>query len=482
MLSKEALTDEAGESRLLSSILKHGLDAYIEVEGKITESTMTCEETQILWKCIVAFFDKEEVKPTISSIIKYSKDLGYNLFDKKNDKDWLISLFNLPTEIEDARILGGQLRKLQIKRELHSRLEVSANNLLAISTLEPLTKIVACVEEPIEEYLMKLISSDDEGDYLTKDGDIYLQNLFNNPNTVIGYKSGYDKLDDFFGGSLEPETMHVIIARPKVGKSSMALNIAINLAKNGTHSIIADMEMNQKKWLNRFLSNLTKINIRKFKTSSFSEEEKDNISDAYKIIKNYPILYINVNGKSLEESNFCVKRLMNKKIGKNAQGKYDCLFIYDYLRVNDSAEVSDTIKEYQALGFQSIKLKNFAIREKIPVLTFCQQNRDGADGKSTSTKTVSGSDRVLWLCDSMLALGRKTEDEMNEDRAANRPGYNRKITPMETRDAPEVEDGTYINYRFDGATACLIEGPTNVELRTNQPVIKATESDKQTEF
>lgn len=481
-LNEEELKDEAGESRFLSSILRHGLDAFIDVEGIVNENTMTCEATQILWKSIVAFFDTEEVNPTLSSIIKYSRDLGYALFDQKNDKDWLISLFNLPTELHDARILGGQLRKLQTKRELYSRLKIAQNNLLNISTLEPLSKIISCVESPIEEYLMKLLSSNDEGDYLTKDGDIYLENLFANPNTVTGYKTGYDKLDEFFGGSLEPETMHVIIARPKLGKSSLALNIAINLAKNGTHSIIADMEMSQKKWLNRFLSNLTGINIRKFKVSNFSEEEKDKISDAFKIIKDYPILYINVNGKSLEESNFCVKRLLNKKVGKNANGKYDSLFIYDYLRVNDSEEVSDSIKEYQALGFQSIKLKNFAIQEKIPVLTFCQQNRDGADGKSTGTKTVSGSDRILWLCDSMSALGRKTPDEMNEDRANNRIPYNRKITPMETRDAPEVEDGVYINYRFDGDIAKLTEGPTNAELRTPQSTIKATESDKSTEF
>lgn len=481
-LSKEGLTDEAGESRFLSAILKHGLDAFIEIEGIVTERTMTCEPTQILWKSIVKFFEGEETTPTISSIIKYSKDLGYDIFDKKTDKDWLISLFNLPTELSDARILGGQLRKLQIKRELYSVIQLASNNLIEVSPLEPLSKIITTVDGPIEEYLMKLASSNDEGDYLTKDGDIYLENLFANPNSVTGFKSGFPRYDDYIGGSFEPETMHVIVARPKIGKSSFALNVAINLAKSGTHSIIADMEMSQKKWLNRFLSNLTKINIRKFKTSSFNEEEKDKISDAFKIIKNYPIIYINVNGKSLDETMFCIKRLLNKKIGKNAAGKYDALFIYDYLRINDSSEVSDAIKENQALGFQCIKLKNFSIQEKISALTFCQQNRDAADGKSTSTKTVSGSDRVLWLCDSMMALGRKTDDEQNEDRAANREVFSRKLTPMETRDAPEVDEGTYINYKFDGSTAYLKEGPTNAELRTSQPTIRATDTDKQTEF
>jgi len=469
----EKLKDEAGESRLLSSVLRHGLDAYVDIEGIVVEDTMTCEPTQILWKCLVAFFDVEEVKPTLSSILKYSKSLGYDVFDTKSEKDWLISLFNLPTELQDARILGAELRKLQVKRELYGRLEIAANKLIEINTIEPLSKIISSVEEPIEEYLMKLASSGDEGEYLTKDGDIYLENLFANPNSVIGFKSGYPKYDDYIGGALEPETMHIVMARPKVGKSSLALNMAINVAKQGYHSIIADIEMSKRKWLNRFLSNLTKINIRKFKNSNFSEEEKDKISDAYKTIANYPILYLNINGKSLEEACFCVKRLLNKKVGKNSAGKYDCLFLYDYLRVNDTGDLSHDIKEYQALGFQAIKLKNFTIQMKIPSVAFTQQSREG---------NVSGSDRILWLCDSLVEFAKKTDDEIAEDRAAGLKGFNRKMTPSETRDGPEVEDGLYLNYSFDGATATITEGPTNAELRNKQPKIQTTEADKQTAF
>lgn len=811
-LNKERLSDEAGESRFLSSILKHGLDAYVDVEGIVTDSTFTCEPTQVLWKSIVAFFELEETNPTLASIIKYAQALGFNVFEKKSEKDWLSSLFHLPTELQDCRIIGSELRKLQIKRELYSRLESSMNNLLEISTLEPLTKIVASVEQPIEEYLMKLISSDSEGDFLLKNSDVYIENLFANPNTSIGFQTGYPKYDEFAGGALEPETMHVVMARPKVGKalkngslvycpdgakkiedmkigdevfgpdnniskitgvypqgkkeiyevhfsdktviecceehlwevtkyynnkksvmntkdildsglkcslnnkyfipnisplnfdakkvkidpyflglwlgdgcfkndtyssidlelinyikdnipnncqikhvetrdnglmvykvkginnevetlglkntdshtkfipnnykynsievrlailnglmdtdgsvnyknrksspqvmyfttsnqmakdvkeiveslggnatisqsyknmngkifscnqvsikldanrfnlfrlkrkqdkiarhkrifrfnryitniiptnkyeemtcitvsnknglfitnnfitthnSTFALNVAINLAKKGTYSILADLEMSERKWINRFLANITGINIRKFKNANFTEEEKDKIRDAQKIISSYPILYLNVNGKSLEEANFCIKRLLNKKVGKNSAGQFDCLYIYDYLRVNDSADVSDSIREYQALGFQAIKLKNFAKQIKIPVLTFVQESRTG---------DVSGSDRILWLCDSLSRFSRKTEDEINEDIAAGRKGLNRKITPIETRDSEEVEDGAYINYIFDGAVARITEGPTNVELRNGQATLKATDADKATEF
>lgn len=475
----ESLQDQPGEARFLASVMQYGLDAYIEIEGIVTEESFTDEANQMIWKCIVNLFETEVTKPTLSTIINYADALGFkNFFEKKEEKDYLKGLFHLPVEIQDCRIIGAQLRKLQIKRELFSRLKVASNNLFDTSTLDPLSKLISNVQSPIEEYLMKLTAVTDEGGRLTDGMDIYLQNLFANPDTICGYKTGFNKYDEFAGGSLEPETLHVIVARAKVGKSSFALNTAINLSKIGVYSIIADYEMSKQKWLNRFLSNLTGISIRKFKHSQFSEEEKDLINDAQKIIKDYPIIYVNINGKSVDEALYNVKRLLNKNVGKNAAGKYDCLFIYDYLRLNDTADIAKNMQEYQALGFQAIKLKNFGIQNKIPTLTFVQANRGGIDTEDTSV--ASGSDRVLWLCDSMALFKRKSPEERIEDRAAGRD-FNRKLVFLESRDGAEVEEGTYVNYNFEGEIARITEGPSNVELRTKK-TIKVDENDKKQEF
>ena len=475
----DKLSDQPGEARFLASVLQHGIDAFIDIEGIVLEETFTDEINQVIWKSLVNFFDLEEVKPTVASIIKYADALGYkNVFEKKDEKDYLKSLFRIPAEIQDCKIIGSQLRKLQIKREYINKLQVAIGNVSEVSTLEPLSKIISCGQSTIEEYLMKISAGSDEGGLLTDNMDIYLANLFANPDTVTGYKAGFDRFEDFIGGSFEPETMHVILARPKVGKSTIGLNMSINLAKQNVYSIIADYEMSKQKWLNRFLANLTQINIRKFKFSRFSEEEKDKINDASKIISKYPIMYININGKGVDEALFAVKRLMNKKIEKNHDGRYNCMFVYDYLRLNDTGDMSNDMKEYQALGFQAIKLKNFAIANKIPILTFVQANRDGINKEDTSV--ASGSDRVLWLCDSMSFFKRKDKEEIDEDKA-NKRDFNRKLIFLETRDGEEVEEGSYINYKFDGGIAKITEGPSNLEIRNTQP-LKAEDADKNTEF
>jgi|JI10StandDraft_1071094.scaffolds.fasta_scaffold10620_5 replicative DNA helicase len=476
---EDKLQDQPGEARFLASLLQHGHDAFVDVEGIVVEDSMTDDINQIILKSAYNFFDLEEVKPTVASIIKYADALGYkHVFDKKDEKDYLKSLFRLPTEIQDCRVVGGQLRKLHVKRDYINKLRVAIGNVAEISTLEPLSKIISAGQTPIEEYLMKISASNEEGGYLTSDLDIYLANLFDNPNTTIGYKAGFNRYENFIGGSYEPETMHVVIARMKVGKSSWALNVAINLAKQGIHTVIADFEMSKQKWLNRFLSNITGINVRKFKESRFTEEEKDKINDATKIMLKYPIIYTNINGKGIDEALFSVKRLLNKSVPKKNNGHPECMFIYDYIRINDTGDMNNDTKEYQALGFHAIKLKNFAITNKIPILTFVQANRDGINKEDASV--ASGSDRVGWLCDSLCLFKRKDEEEIAEDKA-NKRDFNRKLVFLESRDGEESEPGTYVNYKFDGAIARIEEGPSNIELRTAQP-LKVSNEDKNTEF
>ncbi len=472
------LEDKPAEGRLLSSVLKHGLDAYIETDGIVKEETFTDEANQILWKCIKNFFELEESKPTLSSIIKYADALGYkNFFEKANEKDYLKGLFNLPVEIQDARILGTQLRKLQIKRDFFSVLEVAANKLLEASTLDPLTKILSNVEGPIEDFMLKLVSNDNEGCFLSDYADIHMLNLFDNPNTVMGIKTGFNCYDDMIGGSIEPGTFHVIVARSGVGKSIHAANTAINVAKQGHFVILADLELNANMTINRMIASLSGVNGKKFNKANFTEEEKDKINDAIKLFKTLPIYYINTSCKGIDETISIFKRILNKKVGKKQNNDFrSCLTIYDYLRLNDGAELRNTL-ETQALGFSAIKLKNTALTTKVPILTYMQANREGITAETTGV--ASGSDRVLWLCDSMSLFKRKDEDEMNEDRAYNR-NFNRKMVWLKARNSEDQLPGEYINYNV-GGDCSLTEGVSNMNIRAIQ-TLKVDNNDKQVQF
>ena len=136
------------------------------------------------------------------------------------------------------------------------------------------------------------------------------------------------------------------------------------------------------------------------------------------------------------------------------------MIIYDYLKLMDSGQISDSLKEYQVLGFQITQLHNFCVQYDCPCLSFVQLNRDGITKESTDV--VSGSDRLVWLCSSFSIFKKKSDEEIAEDQGEN---GNRKLVPVVTRHGAGLDDYDYINVAMLGDTARIIEKPTRNELK-----------------
>jgi hypothetical protein len=89
-----------------------------------------------------------------------------------------------------------------------------------------------------------------------------------------------------------------------------------------------------------------------------------------------------------------------------------------------------------------------------------QLNRDGIDKETTAG--AAGSDRIIWKCANFTILKRKTEEELAEDGGAEEG--NLKLVPVISRHGEALGDRDYINLKFQGATAKLVEGRTRNEV------------------
>jgi hypothetical protein len=155
-----------------------------------------------------------------------------------------------------------------------------------------------------------------------------------------------------------------------------------------------------------------------------------------------------------------MRRWLVKDVGLNPDGTAkDCVIFYDYLKLMDSAGISQDMKEYQVLGFMMTSLHNFATQYKIPVVAFIQLNRDGISKESTDT--ASGSDRIIWLCSNFTIFKRKSDEEIAEDGPTN---GNRKLVPLISRHGGGLDDNDYINCYMKGWCAKIVEGKTRLEL------------------
>lgn len=253
------------------------------------------------------------------------------------------------------------------------------------------------------------------------------------------------------------------IVTHNTGKTLLADNIGFHIANKHKIPVLnMDTEMNVKDHLNRVLAMMTETEISNIETGKFatSPDQKTKLVNASKELKDTPLFYKTIAGKPFEEQLALMRRWIVKEVGLNDDGTAkQCLIVYDYLKLMDSAGISQDMKEYQVLGFMMTALHNFAVRYQIPILAFVQLNRDGITKESTDT--ASGSDRIIWLCSNFTIFKRKSDEEIAEDGSKN---GNRKLLPLVSRHGGGLDDNDYINCHMKGWCAKIIEGKTRLEL------------------
>jgi hypothetical protein len=209
----------------------------------------------------------------------------------------------------------------------------------------------------------------------------------------------------------------------------------------------------------------TETEISAIETGKFAEspDQRNKILTASEELKSTPIFYKTIAGKPFEEQLAIMRRWIVKDVGLNDDGTAKpCVVFYDYLKLMDSAGISQDMKEYQVLGFMMTNLHNFATKYKIPIVAFIQLNRDGITKESTDT--ASGSDRIIWLCSNFTIFKRKSDEEIAEDGPSE---GNRKLVPLISRHGGGLDDNDYINCHMKGWCAKISEGRTRLEILNN---------------
>lgn len=338
----------------------------------------------------------------------------------------------------------------------------AANKTLDITGSESITDIISVGEKAVLDFSMSLNADNEEPVKLLGDAEEYLNDLIENPCEQVGISTGYDRYDFAIGGGLRRSTVNVIAARPKVGKTQLADNIGVHISKNLHIPVLnLDTEMDNKDHTNRIMAMLTEIPIREIETGKFADNPswEQDVMKAARENKNIPYYYKSIGGVSFEDQMTTIRRWLIKEVGLNNDGSAkDCVVIYDYLKLTNSTNLSDSLKEYQALGFIMTALHDFSLKYKIPILCFCQLNRDGITKESSDT--VSQSDRIIWFCSNFSIFKKKSADEI----AMHPKAGNRKLVPVLARHGEGLEDGDYINMTMKGGCAKIECGKCKSEL------------------
>ncbi len=181
--------------------------------------------------------------------------------------------------------------------------------------------------------------------------------------TVTGLDTGYFELNRMTSGFGEGDLI-IIAARPSMGKTAFALNLALEVLKQDKAVAIFSLEMPSEQLMLRLLSSHSKIPLQSLRTGNLIDDEWSNLTGAIDYLKTRK-LFVD------DEGNVNIHTIRAKLRKLKAQNPDLSLAIIDYLQL-----ISSDMKErHNAVAEISRNLKLLARELQIPIIALSQLNR-----------------------------------------------------------------------------------------------------------
>lgn len=450
------IRDIAAERAVLAGVFKYKNDCFVDIEPITKVNSFTDGVNQVLWKVLEKVYEADaSTELDLPLILSTANELGCSeVINKPSEIGYIQSLFQTPIERKNVIRMALKMEKFSLARQGTSVAQTITENLQRIRGDETFDQLISSIEGPVYDFVGGLSGDKKDKTVLLHEGlGDWLDEIEAAPVEQIGVSTGFKLYDKVIGGGLGRGGVYVIGARAKQGKSLWTDNVGIHVSSQLKVPVLnLDTEMTQKKHWYRVLANMTSIDMNLIKTGQYSLDEAQRIKvrGAAQTLEKVPYSYHCVAGMDFDDIISIARRWAVKDVGIGENGeRRDCVLILDYIKMMGQ---SKDMKEFEALGYQLMKLHDFCVKYDLPCLTFVQLNREGIDEETTAV--ISGSDRISFYCDSFSIFKRKTPEEIAEDGKAK---GNRKLVPVIARDGEEVDWGAYINYRLTGEYGRLEE-------------------------
>ncbi|AIS53571.1 replicative DNA helicase DnaC [Thermoanaerobacter kivui] len=192
-----------------------------------------------------------------------------------------------------------------------------------------------------------------------------IEELYKNKGQLTGIPSGFPDLDLKTAG-FQPSDFILVAARPSMGKTSFALNIAQNAAlSTGLPVAIFSLEMSKEQLVSRLICSTANIDSQKLKTGNLDEDDWMKLAAAMTPLSKAPIYIDDTPGISVMDIRAKCRRLkLEKGLG---------LVMIDYLQLMQGRGKAEN--RQQEISEISRSLKSLARELNVPVITLSQLSR-----------------------------------------------------------------------------------------------------------
>ena len=295
---------------------------------------------------------------------------------------YLNSLAQYVPSASNIRRYAEIVRERSILRKL-----VSASDEIATNAFNPQGK---AVDKILDEAEQKIFNIGEEGtrmkqgfqsmDALVVDLLDRVTEMAENPNDITGVRTGFNDFDKMTSG-LQPGDMIVLAARPSMGKTSLAINIAEHVALDeGLPVAVFSMEMGAAQLAVRIVGSIGRIDQGHLRTGKLTDEEWPRLTEAIEKLRTVSLHIDETPGLSTSELRANARRLA-RQYGRLG------LIVVDYLQLMSTSGSGDENRA-TAVGEISRGLKMLAKELKCPVIALSQLSR-GVESRTDKRPMMS---------------------------------------------------------------------------------------------
>ncbi len=363
------------------------------------------EEThRIIFQAMMNLYDQHRPVDllTLTSELKASKQLK-----QIGGAPYLTELTNFVPTASHAKAYAEIIEKTSVRRRLIKAGAEIANK--AYEDDANVDNLIGAAEKELFEVSDKIVKSDyTPMDELLADAFDRIEELHKNKGALRGLKTGFRDLDKKTAGFQKGDLI-IVGARPAMGKTTFAQNIAYNIASiNKKGVLFFSMEMAKSEIVDRMISDVSGVDNWKMRTGNLSDEEFSRIGDAMGEMDEIPI-YID------DTSSMNIMELRNK--ARRAMHDHDIgIVIVDYLQLIQGSDryAGNRVQEVTEI---SRGLKILARELEIPVVALAQLSRNvtGRDDPRPVLSDLRESGSIEQDADLVIFLHRPDYYKQNDD-------------------------------------------------------------------
>ena len=360
-LGKVPPHDLEAEQAILGSMLTDK-DAVISAIEVLKEDDFYREDNKLIYSAILNLYNRAEpidiitVKAELEAMGKFEQVGG------------LEYLAELPEKVPTTANSSKYIKIVEEKSTLRNLIK-TANEIIELG-YDP-TEDVEDIMEGAEKKIFNIMQNKNQKGYsamkdILVDSFTQLEELYNRKQHITGVPTGFADLDYKTAG-FHSSDLILIAARPAMGKSAFALNIATNAAVRAKVPVaIFSLEMSKEQMVNRILCSEAMVDSNKVRTGKLEDDDWTKLAEAIGPLSEAEIYIDDTPGISVMEIRAkCRKLKLEKNIG---------MVVIDYLQLVQGSNKRNGSRE-QEISEISRSLKILAKEIGVPVVALSQLSR-----------------------------------------------------------------------------------------------------------